>query len=177
MIGQRMRSRRSVGDTPARSVKRSLPQGRTARCSDLADDDGSTLLLTIFYGFLALVLILLVVAATSLYLERKRLFTLADGAALAGAEAFLLDSVTPATDAGQLKPVLDPIAVDRAVRRYLASAPKADVADFTVTRATSVDGRSATVSLGAYWRPPVLTLVLPAGVPLQVTAVARSVFW
>ena len=47
-------------------------------------EDGSTLLLTIFYAALALVLILLVVAATSLYLERKRLYTLADGASLVG---------------------------------------------------------------------------------------------
>ncbi|MCC6269748.1 MAG: hypothetical protein IT190_00550, partial [Microbacteriaceae bacterium] len=57
------------------------------------DDRGSMLPLTIFYGFLSTVLILLVVAATSLYLERKRLFTLADGAALVAAEAFELDDV------------------------------------------------------------------------------------
>ncbi|TFD29087.1 hypothetical protein E3T49_11095 [Cryobacterium cryoconiti] len=71
-------------------------------------DDGSTLILTIFYGFLAMVLILIVVAATSLYLERKRLLTLADGAALAGAEAFNLGEVTVAGDGsgGVLRPAL-----------------------------------------------------------------------
>jgi uncharacterized membrane protein len=142
----------------------------------LARDDGSTLLLTIFYGFLALVLILVVVAATSLYLERKRLLTLADGAALAGAEAFPLDSVAPDPGTGQLAPALAPAEVDAAVRAYLAAAPDG-FESLRVTRATSVDGVSATVSLSAYWRPPVLTLVLPAGVPLEVTAVARSVFW
>lgn len=52
------------------------------------DDDGSTMPLVIFFGFLSLVLVLLVVAASSLYLERKRLFAVADGAALSGAEAF-----------------------------------------------------------------------------------------
>ncbi|MHB1235234.1 MAG: Tad domain-containing protein, partial [Microbacteriaceae bacterium] len=45
-------------------------------------EEGSTLLLTIFYGCLSLVLILIAIAATSLYLERKRLFTVADSAAL-----------------------------------------------------------------------------------------------
>ena len=141
----------------------------------LGDENGSTLLLTIFYGCLALVLILVVVAATSLYLERKRLFTLADGAALVGAEAFDLDAV--AITAHELRPELSSADVAGAVEDYLASAPHAAFEGLTVTQAEAIDGRSATVSLSAYWRPPVLTLVLPAGVPLEVTAVARSVFW
>jgi uncharacterized membrane protein len=145
---------------------------------DPADDTGSTLLLTIFYGFLALVVILLVVAASSLYLERKRLLTLADGAALAAAEAYSLDAVTVTPDGSTvpLRTGLDSSAVRGAADAYLAAAPHATLEDLTVTRATSSDGRSATVSLSAYWRPPVLTLLLPAGVPLEVTAVARSVF-
>ena len=61
--------------------------------SPAAEEDGSTLLLTILYGVLGLALVLVVVSASSLYLERKRLFTVADGAALAGAEAWRLDSV------------------------------------------------------------------------------------
>jgi uncharacterized membrane protein len=142
------------------------------------DDDGSILLLTIFYGFLALVLILVVVAATSLYLERKRLLTLADGAALAGAEAFDLYAVAITTDAAhpELRPVLVSADVRAAVESYLEGAPHGSIEGLALTSAASVDGQSATVSLRAYWRPPVLTLVLPAGVPLQVTAVARSVF-
>ena len=47
----------------------------------LASDRGSIMPLTVFFAFLSLALILVVVAATSLYVERKRLFTLADGAA------------------------------------------------------------------------------------------------
>ncbi len=39
----------------------------------VGDERGSTLLLTIFYAALSLALILVVVAVTSLYLERKRL--------------------------------------------------------------------------------------------------------
>ena len=64
-----------------------------------ADDTGSTLPLVIFYGFLALALVLIVAAASSLYLERKRLFTLADDAALVGAESFDLERglASPAT--------------------------------------------------------------------------------
>lgn len=140
----------------------------------LPAEDGSTLILTIFYCCVSLVLILGVAAATSLYLERKQLFTLADGAALAGAEAFPLEAVRM-TAAG-VRPDLRSADVADAVRDYLASAPHAAFDGLRVSRALSVDGQSATVSLSAYWRPPVLALLLPAGIPLEVTAVARSVF-
>jgi uncharacterized membrane protein len=139
------------------------------------DEAGSTLLLTIFYAGLALLLILVALAATSLYLERKRLFTLADGAALAGAESFALDDV--AVGPAGVRPELSSAEVRAAVREYLAAAPHPGLESLTVARAASVDGRSATVTLRAWWRPTVLRFLLPSGVPLDVTAVARSVFW
>ncbi|MEX1079256.1 MAG: pilus assembly protein TadG-related protein [Homoserinimonas sp.] len=140
---------------------------------DLSDETGSTLLLTIFYGVLALVLVLLVVAATSLYLERKRLFTLADGAALAGAEAFELSSVTVTPDGP--RPVLRTSVVAETVGDYLAVAPHS-FENLAVERADTVDGRSATVQLSADWRPPIVSLLVPEGIRIDVTAVARSVF-
>ena len=142
---------------------------------DPRDETGSTLPLTIFYGFLSLVLILLAVAATSLYLERKRLFTVADGAALVGAEAYDLADLAPSDD-GHPRPRLEAADVRTAVTGYLGSAPVNGFESLTVERATTVDGRSATVELSAYWRPPVLTLLLPEGLRLEVIAVARSVF-
>ena len=137
-------------------------------------EDGSTLPLTIFYGFLSLVLVLLVAAASSLYLERKRLFTLADGAALVGAEAFQLDDVqaTP----GGYRPTLDTTDVAAAVSSYVAATP-ARFTDLQLERAETVDGRSATVELSAYWRPPVVSVLVPDGLRIDVTAVARSVFF
>ena len=72
---------------------------------DWRDDTGSTLPLVLFYAALAIGLILVVVAASSLYLERKQLFTLADGAALVGAESFDLDDVS-VTAEGALRPTL-----------------------------------------------------------------------
>lgn len=141
-------------------------------------EKGSTLILTIFYGFLALLLILVVVAATSLYLERKRLLTLADGAALAGAEAFDLGAMAVTVDGSgaELRPSLSSAGVRTAVEEFLAATPDGRMEGLRVSGAASVDGQSATVSLSAYWRPPVLAVLLPAGVPLEVTAVARSVF-
>lgn len=145
-----------------------------ARRNRLRDEDGSTLLLTIAYGTLSLLLVLVVVAASSLYLERKRLFTLADGAALAGSESFELAPVGAGeTDAGRALKTAD---VASAVDVYLA-LPHGQFEGLEVTRAFSADGSSATVSLTAQWHPPLLTLLIPAGLPIDVTAVARSVLW
>jgi uncharacterized membrane protein len=138
------------------------------------DESGSILPLTIFYGFLALVLILLVVAATSLYLERKRLFSLADSAALAGAEAFTLDG--GAVTAGGARPSLQSRDVASAVDAFLAAAPSDEFTGLEVVEAASHDGRSATVTLSSYWRPPLVTLLVPEGLRIEVTARARSVF-
>jgi uncharacterized membrane protein len=138
------------------------------------DEAGSILPLTVFFGFLALVLVLLVVAASSLYLERKRLFSLADGAALVGAEAFELDDVQQ-TAAG-VRPLLQSTDVAAAVTEYVAGAAGSRFESLEVLRAESGDGRSATVELTAYWRPPLVTLLVPDGVRIEVTAVARSVF-
>ena len=152
------------------SVKR---VGSTVRRLD--SEEGSTLPLTIFYGLLSLLLILLVVAATSLYLERKRLFTLADGAALVGAEAFDLGTVS-LTAAGP-RPVLTTADVASAVGGYLANAPVDRFESLRLERAESTDGRSATVALSSHWRPPLLSLLVPEGIRIDVTAVARSVFF
>jgi uncharacterized membrane protein len=138
------------------------------------DDEGSTMLLTIFFSALCLVLILVVVAATSLYLERKRLFTLADGASLVGAESFTLDQVTR-TPVGY-RPTLTSPEVASAVSDYLADNPADSFTDLRVMRAVSVDGRSATVELSCYWAPPVVTMFVPRGFRIQVTSIARSVF-
>jgi uncharacterized membrane protein len=138
-------------------------------------EDGSILLLTIFYGFLSLALILMVVAATSLYLERKRLFTLADAAAIVGAESFALEGVH--TVNGNVRPSLNSGDVNAAVSEFLGENPHGYFENLGVVRAESLDGTSATVELSASWRPPVFSVVAPTGIRLQVTAVARSVFW
>ena len=139
-----------------------------------ASDRGSIMPLTVFYGFLSLALILVVVAATSLYLERKRLFTLADGAALVGAEAFTIDGVS-VTPSG-LRPTLQPTDVSAAVTAYLASTPDPGFDDLRVDRATTDDGASATVTLSAVWHPPVLAPLVPDGLRIDVTSTARAVF-
>jgi hypothetical protein len=141
---------------------------------DLRRDEGSTLPLILVYAMLSLTLILLVVAATSLYLERKRLFTLADGSSLVGAEAFSLDDAMQTPNG--VRPKLTSAEVAAAVNSYLADNATDEFTDLRVVRAVSVDGRSATVELSCYWAPPVVTLFVPKGFRIEVTSIARSVF-
>ncbi len=137
------------------------------------DDQGSTLLLTIFFSFLGLSLVLVVAAATSLYLDRKRLFTLADGAALAAAESWSLDSIRVEGD--ELAFELDDADVQHVAADYLSVAAH-ELERVELVEASSVDGRSATVTLRAVWHAPIHTELLPVAVPIEVTATARSVF-
>ncbi|WP_448810453.1 pilus assembly protein TadG-related protein [Agromyces bauzanensis] len=144
-----------------------------ARSRLACDESGSTLLLTIGYCVLGLAIVLVVASATTLYLERKRLFTLADGAALAAAESWQLDAVR--IDGDRLAIELDDADVQRAAVEYLGGAASG-LDDIELVRAASDDGRSATVTLRSVWRAPIDTPLVPVAVPIEVTVTARSVF-
>lgn len=125
------------------------------------------------YCILGLAIIIVVASATTLYLERKRLFSLADGAALAAAEAWTLDQVTLEGD--ELALVLESAAVHEAAAAYLAES-STDLAEVQLVRAASDDARSATVTLRSVWRAPLHSEFVPLEVPIEVTVTARSVF-
>ncbi|MDI2097404.1 pilus assembly protein TadG-related protein [Ruicaihuangia caeni] len=130
---------------------------------------GSILPLILGVVVFALVLVLVGAAATSLYVERKRLFTLADGAALAGAEAF-----TMVASDGPRRPVLDSGDVASAATAYLTRAATTALESLRLERAHSPDGASARVTLSSWWRPPLITAFVPDGIRLEVTAHART---
>jgi hypothetical protein len=58
---------------------------------------------------------------------------------------------------------------------YLAEAPTGGFDALRLISAGTVDGVSAEVRLEAAWRPPVVSLFVPEGLTLAVTATARSV--
>lgn len=140
----------------------------------LRDEEGSTLPLVAGFGALALALVLVAAAASSLYLERKQLFTLADGAALVGAESFDLADVM--LTAGRPEVLLEPADVRRDVVAFLASAPNGGFEQLVLEEATTRDGETASVILSAIWRPPIVTVFFPEGVRIETTATARAVF-
>lgn len=146
----------------------------TPALPSLTDDRGSMLPLIAGFGALALAVILVAASATSLYLERKRLFTLADGAALVGAESFDLADVRVTPDGPRV--TLHTSDVRREVRSYLESQPIQAFEGLRLERALTPDGRSALVTVSAIWRPPVVTVFVPEGLRIDATAVSRTVF-
>lgn len=137
-------------------------------------DEGSILLLAMFSGLLCLLIVLGVTVATSLYLERKRLFTVADGAATAAAEAFSLEDVTFA--GGKILIQLTDEQARAEAINYLSVLNQPGSLPLHLVSATANDGRSATVVVAAGWKPPVVSLFFPQGIELSVSATARTVF-
>ena len=137
------------------------------------DEEGSSLILIIFAGLIGLAVIIGTMAATSLYIERKRLFTVADGAALAAAEAFNLDDVQVVN--GRASVTLTDSAVNAETLHYLQLIPVNESSGVSVVSAKTTDGRSATVTLQKWWKPPVVSIFMPEGLKVDVTSTARTV--
>lgn len=130
------------------------------------DEEGSILLLSLGYAVLALLLVLVCVDATSLYIAHKRTQALADAAALAGADAFTFE-----VDGGDATAALTDAGV-----RALAGELVAHQGEATLVSAGTPDGVSARVTVATVWHPPIATVLLPAGVPLEATATSRTGF-
>jgi len=144
-----------------------------ARNGGRGSEEGSILPLVAAFTALALALILVAAAASSLYLDNKRLYSLADGAALAGAQSFALEEVS--FDGEHVTARLQSGAVEQAAADFLAVAPHA-VGDVTLVRAGTDDGMSASVTVAGVWRAPYLSPFFPEGVRIEATSVARTAF-
>lgn len=143
------------------------------------DDDGQVMLLSIGYGVLALLLVTVVVSATSVHLDRKRLLDTADLAALAAADAIDVPTYYARGPAPEGSLVgLTPASVRAAVEEHLLASPQAArLTDLAVVEATTTDGRTARVTLRSVARIPLLSEITAPwadGIPLQVTAQARA---
>jgi hypothetical protein len=143
------------------------------------DDSGQVLLLILVYCLITVSLVGVVASASAVHLERKRLLSLADAAALDAADALDSDAFyRRGTSPGDGVPLTD-ASVRASVREYVELAGARErFEDFAVASSTGTsDGRTAEVTLVARARPPLLTAAVPAfthGVPLVVTARART---
>lgn len=137
-------------------------------------EEGAAVPLIVGLFAIALAFVVIAAGATSLHLDRLRLLTVADGAALAGAESFRVADVSVSGD--EVVPALTSSAVREAVDAYVADAAAPGLEDLTVVQATTADGRGATVELRATWRPPLVSPLLPDGLPVTVTSTAAARF-
>ncbi|WP_250443927.1 pilus assembly protein TadG-related protein [Actinotalea sp. C106] len=144
-------------------------------------DEGQILLLSIAYGVLALLLVTVVVSASSIHLERKRLLALADHVALAAADALDEDVYYGRGDA--LPPdgglvVLTPDSVRAAAEDQLAVSPATGrLTGVHVVSTATPDERTAEVTLAARAQPPLISAITSLwsdGIRLEATARART---
>jgi hypothetical protein len=126
------------------------------------------------YVLLALLLATVVMAATSVYIEHKKLLSLADGASVAAADSFTLGQL--GGSAGTPTAVLDGGRVRSAAVDYLeryGAFPRFN--GLAVAPGTgSPDSATAVVALSATVHPPVINFLVPDGIPIEATSTARS---
>jgi uncharacterized membrane protein len=151
--------------TPTRPDPATVPDGG-ASTGDAPDgrESGQIMLLTSAFVAFALLLVTVVVSATQVHLERKRLFDLADALALTAA-----DSMTHETfyrgDADRPEQgavlTLSDAQIRTDVQEYLGRHPDAvaGLHGVRVVGASTPDGRTAEVSLVAVARPAMVTWV------------------
>lgn len=134
---------------------------------------GHVTVLMIGYVVLVLLVVTVVAAAGSLYLGQKRLLSLADSAALAAADTFVLSGGNDTADPGTL---LTQQAVMSAAQGYLAGVnPPTGMSSIALAPGTGApDGHTAQVTLTGVVHPLFINFLVPEGIPITVTSTARA---
>lgn len=137
---------------------------------------GNTILLSVILSAVAIALVLTFASITQMHIERKRLFALADAAALHAASALDEDHyyTTPGADLQ-----LTDTSVRSAVEDFLTRTPSVQhnrLHSLQISSPTSaIDGDTAQVTLSAFIRPTYIPWsVTPfEGLRIQVSTTAR----
>jgi hypothetical protein len=139
-----------------------------------SSEDGQLIVLIIGYVLLALMVATVVAAASSVYIEHKKLLSLADGASVAAADSFTLGQLENA--AGSPTAMLSGARVRSAAVDYLdRDGAFTRFSGLAVAPATgSPDGSTALVVLSAAVRPPLVNFLVPDGIRIEASSTARS---
>lgn len=137
-------------------------------------EDGQIGVLVIGYLLVSLLVVTVVLAVSAVYIDHKKLLSAADGAALAAADNYSIDvggggTTTPL-------PSLQDAGVEESAAGYLAATgAAARFEQLSVDPSTGAeDGRTARVVLTAVVRPPLVSFLVPAGIPIVAQADARA---
>jgi uncharacterized membrane protein len=138
------------------------------------DENGQLTVMIIGYVTLALLVATVMIGISSVYLEHKRLLSLADGASLAAADSYTLGEV--ASQGGSPSAVLNPARVRAVAADFVSRSPaSARFQGLAVAGATGTpDGSTAVVVLTAEVHPPVVNFLVPGGIAIEATSTARS---
>jgi len=130
-----------------------------------SDEEGSILPLLLGYVVLAIAMTFVCVCATDLYIAQKRLDSLADAAALAGADGFTL-----VVEGGSVRAEL----TDNGVHEQATAIVTALPTDATLVSASAPDDVTSRVTVAVNWYPPLFSPFVPDGVLLEATATSRT---
>ncbi|TQJ33033.1 pilus assembly protein TadG-related protein [Arthrobacter sp. SLBN-122] len=138
------------------------------------DESGQVMVMILGYIVLALLVATVVIGISAVYLEHKRLLSLADGASLAAADSYTLGEVT--SQGGSPSAVLSPARVRNVAADFIARSPASQrFSGLAVTGATGTpDGSTAVVVLTAAVHPPVVNFLVPDGIRIEAASTARS---
>jgi hypothetical protein len=155
--------------TPAAAIG---PRGGPVQADN--GEDGQVTVLIIGFVMLALLVSTVVMAASSLYIEHKKLLSLADGASVAAADSYTLGQVE--TAGGTPSALLNGDRVRNVAADYLSrNGAFAHVEGLAVAAGTGTpDGSTAVVVLSATVHPPVVNFLVPDGISIAASSTARS---
>ncbi|MEV7637666.1 pilus assembly protein TadG-related protein [Pseudarthrobacter enclensis] len=138
------------------------------------DENGQLTVMIIGYVTVALLVATVVIGISSVYLEHKRLLSLADGASLAAADSYTLGEV--ASQGGSPSAVLNPARVRAVAADFVSRSPAAArFQGLAVAGSTGTpDGSTAVVVLTAEVHPPVVNFLVPGGIAIEAASTARS---
>lgn len=131
-------------------------------------DEGSITPLAIGFATIALALILLAALITDVWLAHRKLFALADSAALAAAESF---DPAPTPEPGI---VLTDVGVRTAAAAYLSAVEVPPRYTDVEVVGRSPDGLSAEVELRTSYVPALLSPFAPSWIELEAHATVRG---
>lgn len=137
-------------------------------------EEGQITVLIIGYILVSLLVVAVVTAVSAVYIEHKKLLSVADGAALSAADSFRVSGID--AEAGEPAPTLDSGSVAGAAEAYLErSGAAARFNSLSLDPATgATDPRIARVVLTAVVHPPLVNFLVPSGIPIAATADARA---
>ena len=138
------------------------------------NEDGQMIVLIIGYVLIALLVTTVVMGASSVYIEHKKLLSLADGASVAAADSYTLGQVE--TAGGTPTATLSGDRVRNVAQDYLERSGSFERFDgLAVAPGTgSPDSSTAVVVLGARVHPPLVNFLVPDGFRVEASSTARS---
>jgi len=138
------------------------------------DEAGQLMVMILGYVALALLVATVVIGISAVYLEHKRLLSLADGASLAAADSYTLGEV--ASGGGSPAAVLNAARVRNVAADFVSRSPASQrFSGLALGGETGTpDGSTAVVVLTAAVHPPVVNFLIPDGIRIEARSTARS---